>query len=359
MGYRAPELDAYLRRYDLYLLTSIDTPFQMESRGCATTATRGPSWTRPTTVTRRSRERPGRRSRPAAGAAAHGRGGRRGDARALRRTRRADRPARAGAGARRRTLRGWSAFQKERVWSGGSSEREWIPARRSGWEPIQEPGSASAKPLGSLGSLSGPRVTSRSVRFGRYLSRITSNCARQPDRRTIRDFRAPRSFCSRSLFHLAGRGRGLRLALQIVGIREERHERDAARSASTMHGIARRGLEVRQQADATSPPPSCGRRSGRKRCRPPCARAAVGAFVRSRTGRPSPRGSRTAARPSSARASWPCRAWRTAGRSGRTDERPCRPRESGSRATSARPLRRGCARRSRGRRTQLAGCCPK
>ena len=33
VGYRAPELDAYLRRYDLYLLTSIDTPFQMDMTG--------------------------------------------------------------------------------------------------------------------------------------------------------------------------------------------------------------------------------------------------------------------------------------------------------------------------------------
>ena len=33
VGYRAPELDAYLRRYDLYLLTSIDTPFQMDVTG--------------------------------------------------------------------------------------------------------------------------------------------------------------------------------------------------------------------------------------------------------------------------------------------------------------------------------------
>ena len=33
VGYRAPELDAYLRRYDLYLLTSIDTPFQMDTTG--------------------------------------------------------------------------------------------------------------------------------------------------------------------------------------------------------------------------------------------------------------------------------------------------------------------------------------
>jgi len=33
VGYRAPELDAYLRNYDLYLLTSIDTPFQMDNTG--------------------------------------------------------------------------------------------------------------------------------------------------------------------------------------------------------------------------------------------------------------------------------------------------------------------------------------
>ena len=33
VGYRAPELDAYLRQYDLYLLTSIDTPFQMDTAG--------------------------------------------------------------------------------------------------------------------------------------------------------------------------------------------------------------------------------------------------------------------------------------------------------------------------------------
>ena len=33
VGYRAPELDAYLRNYDLYLLTSIDTPFQMDTTG--------------------------------------------------------------------------------------------------------------------------------------------------------------------------------------------------------------------------------------------------------------------------------------------------------------------------------------
>jgi NadR type nicotinamide-nucleotide adenylyltransferase len=33
VGYRAPELDAYLRQYDLYLLTSIETPFQMDTTG--------------------------------------------------------------------------------------------------------------------------------------------------------------------------------------------------------------------------------------------------------------------------------------------------------------------------------------
>ena len=63
VGYRAPELDAYLRRYDLYLLTSIDTPFQMDIDGAALRRRHArASWTRPTAATRRSRERPGRRS---------------------------------------------------------------------------------------------------------------------------------------------------------------------------------------------------------------------------------------------------------------------------------------------------------
>ena len=52
-------------------------------------------------------------------------------------------------------------------------------------------GSAPAKPLGSLGSLSGPRVAA-GLAVGRPQSPATIHCARQADRRTIRDLRTPR-----------------------------------------------------------------------------------------------------------------------------------------------------------------------
>ena len=105
VGYRAPELDAYLRQYDLYLLTSIDTPFQMD-----TTGLRYDGDTRrfmDATYRRHAEESGqavGRAPGPAAGAAAHR--GRRGgdDARALRGPGRAHRPARTRAGARRGAL---------------------------------------------------------------------------------------------------------------------------------------------------------------------------------------------------------------------------------------------------------------
>ena len=42
--------------------------------------------------------------------------------------------------------------QDEREWSGGSSEWERDPGSKIRLEPIQEPGSVPAKPLGSLGS---------------------------------------------------------------------------------------------------------------------------------------------------------------------------------------------------------------
>ncbi len=105
VGYRAPELDAYLRNYDLYLLTSIDTPFQMDNTGLRYD---GDTRAFMDATYRRHAEESGRPwvtlQGPPAGAPADGR--RRGldDARALRRSGGAHGPARAGAGARRRTL---------------------------------------------------------------------------------------------------------------------------------------------------------------------------------------------------------------------------------------------------------------
>ena len=107
VGYRAPELDAYLRRYDLYLLTSIDTPFQMDTTGLRydgdTRALHGRDLPPPR---RGVGPAVGGAAGAAAGAAAHGRRRRRDDARALRGPGGAHRPARAGAGARRRALSG-------------------------------------------------------------------------------------------------------------------------------------------------------------------------------------------------------------------------------------------------------------
>ena len=105
VGYRAPELDAYLRHYDLYLLTSIDTPFQMD-----TTGLRYDGDTRrfmDATYQRHAEESgkpwaelqgpPQERLRTAVDAVGV-------DARALRGAGRAHGPARAGAGARRGAL---------------------------------------------------------------------------------------------------------------------------------------------------------------------------------------------------------------------------------------------------------------
>ena len=120
VGYRAPELDAYLRRYDLYLLTSIDTPFQMDVTGLRYD---GDTRAFMDATYRRHAEESGAPwaalARPAAGATAHGRRGGRGDARALCRPRRADRPARAGARARGRTLRGAGAHFRTSAVVGG------------------------------------------------------------------------------------------------------------------------------------------------------------------------------------------------------------------------------------------------
>src|SRR5260221_8270945 len=44
------------------------------------------------------------------------------------------------------------------VWSGGSKRGGVDPGSKIRLEPFRGPGSAPAKPLGSLGSLSGPRV---------------------------------------------------------------------------------------------------------------------------------------------------------------------------------------------------------
>ena len=84
VGYRAPELDAYLRRYDLYLLTSIDTPFQMDVTGLRYDG--DTSAFMDATYRRHAEESgaPWAALRPATGATAHGRRGGRGDARALR-----------------------------------------------------------------------------------------------------------------------------------------------------------------------------------------------------------------------------------------------------------------------------------
>ena len=105
VGYRAPELDAYLRRYDLYLLTSIDTPFQMDTTGLRYD---GDTRAFMDATYHRHAEESGRALGHAAGAApgAPADGRRRGldDARALCRPGCADGPARSGAGPRRGTL---------------------------------------------------------------------------------------------------------------------------------------------------------------------------------------------------------------------------------------------------------------
>ena len=111
VGYRAPELDAYLRQYDLYLLTSIDTPFQMD-----TTGLRYDGDTRrfmDATYRRHAEESgkpwaelqgpPQERLRTAVDAVGAMLG-------ALRRRGRAHRSARAGAGARRGALSGSTHF---------------------------------------------------------------------------------------------------------------------------------------------------------------------------------------------------------------------------------------------------------
>jgi hypothetical protein len=48
--------------------------------------------------------------------------------------------------------------QDEREWSGGSKRAGADPGSQIRLEPLQEPGSVPAKPLGSLGSPIGPRV---------------------------------------------------------------------------------------------------------------------------------------------------------------------------------------------------------
>ena len=63
VGYRAPELDAYLRSYDLYLLTSIDTPFEMDTTGLRYDGETRASWMPPTAPTPRSPAGRGWRSR--------------------------------------------------------------------------------------------------------------------------------------------------------------------------------------------------------------------------------------------------------------------------------------------------------
>src|SRR5882672_10499599 len=60
-------------------------------------------------------------------------------------------------------------------------------------EPFREPGSAPAKPLGSLGSLSGPRVAAGLV-VGRPQSPTTTRHARQADRRRFETSECPATF---------------------------------------------------------------------------------------------------------------------------------------------------------------------
>src|SRR5882762_10410536 len=79
-------------------------------------------------------------------------------------------------------------FQKSRSWSGGSKRAGADPGSQIRLEPFQEPESAPAKPLGSLGSLSGPRVAAGPV-VGRPHSTTTRPTT--PDNRPEGDSRPP------------------------------------------------------------------------------------------------------------------------------------------------------------------------
>ena len=74
------------------------------------------------------------------------------------------------------------------MWSGGSKRAGADPGSLIRLEPIQEPGSVPAKPLGSLGSLSGPRVAAGLV-VGRPITVARRIAA--PDDQTGGDSRPP------------------------------------------------------------------------------------------------------------------------------------------------------------------------
>ena len=79
-------------------------------------------------------------------------------------------------------------FRMSMCGRGARSEREWIPARRSGWNLFESRDPFPRKPLGSLGCLSGPRVAA-GLAVGRPPARQTETPA--PDRQAAGDSRPP------------------------------------------------------------------------------------------------------------------------------------------------------------------------
>jgi hypothetical protein len=74
------------------------------------------------------------------------------------------------------------------VWTGVSKRAGADPGSQIRLEPFQEPGSVPAKPLGSLGSLSGPRVAA-GLAVGRPPA--TGSVTAAPDWQTAGDSRPP------------------------------------------------------------------------------------------------------------------------------------------------------------------------
>src|SRR5712672_1958318 len=91
----------------------------------------------------------------------------------------------------RDATKGW--FQESRSWSGGSKRAGVDPGSKIRLEPIREPGSAPAKPLGSRGSLRGPRVAAGLV-VERPRAPNDQSFARQPDRRRFETSERPATF---------------------------------------------------------------------------------------------------------------------------------------------------------------------